>query len=204
MGGRIIAPAAAGQFYRQGQFLAARVQPNFEAALILAMSTALVLAPLARGRIPTAIVVAVAGVIALIRLLRWRLWAARRRPDLWCLGIGYGWIAVGLMMLSYAWFTGSATPTALHALTVGALGTLTFNVMARIASAQAKRDPASSRIPVAGTVLIAMATLARLLAGSSAGGRNALLLGAAACWSAAFIALFGFLVSWVRRGTKDV
>ncbi|MGC1816536.1 MAG: NnrS family protein, partial [Casimicrobiaceae bacterium] len=34
MGGRIIAPAAAGQHYRQGGTLAARVQPKIEAALL--------------------------------------------------------------------------------------------------------------------------------------------------------------------------
>lgn len=40
MGGRIIAPAAAGQFYRQGEDLAARVQPRIEGWLIAVMLVA--------------------------------------------------------------------------------------------------------------------------------------------------------------------
>ena len=40
MGGRIIAPAVAGQFYRQGAKLDARVQPRVEAGLIVAMAIA--------------------------------------------------------------------------------------------------------------------------------------------------------------------
>ena len=37
MGGRIIAPAVAGHFYRSGRFLAARVQPRLERTAIVFM-----------------------------------------------------------------------------------------------------------------------------------------------------------------------
>src|SRR5450759_1841417 len=41
MGGRIIAPTVAGQFYRQGGKLDARVQPRIEGGLIIAMAVAI-------------------------------------------------------------------------------------------------------------------------------------------------------------------
>jgi uncharacterized protein involved in response to NO len=42
MGGRLIAPLIAGQFYRQGGNLDARVQPRIEGGLIIAVATAVV------------------------------------------------------------------------------------------------------------------------------------------------------------------
>ncbi len=197
MGGRIIAPAAAGQFYRQGQYLGPRVQPRLEAGLIASVVVALILAVIPWGRVPAGIAIAAAGVMALVRMLRWRLWAARARPDLWCLGVGYAWIAVGLLLFARAWLAGGAVTTALHALTVGALGTLTLNVMARVAVTRARLDPARVRAPVIGTVLIAAATCARLAAAHVAGG-DSLLLTAAACWSGAYALLLALLVH-VRR-----
>ncbi len=51
MGGRIIAPATAGQIHRQGGNLAARVQPRLEGALIVAMLCAVVAAAVGLARI---------------------------------------------------------------------------------------------------------------------------------------------------------
>src|SRR5574337_950702 len=88
MGGRILAPAVAGQFYRQGRNLAARVQPRIEAASLILVGIAIVAAA-----------VPAAGVAAFVRLVRWRIWECEGRPDLACLGIGYTWLAVGLVAL---------------------------------------------------------------------------------------------------------
>jgi uncharacterized protein involved in response to NO len=38
----------------------------------------------------------IAAVLAAARLVRWRLWALRGRPDLLCVASGYGWLAAGL------------------------------------------------------------------------------------------------------------
>jgi uncharacterized protein involved in response to NO len=67
-----------------------------------------------------------AAMLAVVRLARWRLWACAGRPDLWCLGVGYLWLVIGLALLGLSWSVqllpaGSAT----HAVTLGALGTLT-------------------------------------------------------------------------------
>ncbi len=199
MGGRIIAAAAAGQFHRQGVIPWRRVQPRLEAGLIVAMATAIVLAPFPSVRLATATAAFIAGATAFVRVLRWRLWATRRRPDLWCLGIGYAWIALGLLIFADAYFAGFALTTALHALTIGALGTLTLNVMVRVRLVHARLDPAGARAPVIGTVLITIAATARLMAGVAAADRNDLLLVAAACWSVAFIALLVLIIHARRQ-----
>ena len=83
MGGRILAPAAAGQFYRQGRRLDTRVQPRIESGLIIAMAVAAVAAAFAGEPQFTrvgAIAMVAAGLLAAARLLRWRLWSLRDRP----------------------------------------------------------------------------------------------------------------------------
>ena len=185
MGGRIIAPAVAGQLERQGLRLAPRVQPRMEGALIMLMALATV-ASLLSWRIGVGALCALAGFLAAVRLGRWRPWALRGRADLACLALGYGWLALGLALYGAAVLVGRHEAPALHIITVGAIGTLTFNVMARGWLLQARLDPATFPTIVWGTTLIAVATLAR------AAGQY---VPAALCWSGAFallLALFAF------------
>lgn len=188
MGGRIIAPAAAGQLYRQGSTLAARVQPRIEAAIIVAIAVAVVSAVVPQLALVLRLACAAAGALAFVRLLRWRLWTCAGRPDLLCLGAGYAWLAVGLLAIALA--VGSSLRTAaLHLVTVGALGTLTFNVMAGSMLARARRSSADERRLVWGTVSIGLATACRVAAAAAPGHALELLIAAAACWSAAFLML---------------
>ena len=75
------------------------------------------------------------------------------------------------------------------ALDVGALGTLTFNVMANTMLLKARRAPAGEPLLVWGTTLIGIATACRVAAALVSGGALELLTAAAGCWSAAFLIL---------------
>ena len=193
MGGRIIAPAAAGQLHQQGDALAHRVQPRIEGALIVLMLLAAAAAAL--GRYPWAgLCCMAAGALAALRMARWRLPALRGRPDLLCLGAGYAWLAAGLVATGYALAAGQRIATPLHLITVGSIGTLTINVMALTWLRLARRDPARARIPVYATALIAVAAVSRVFSGA---GPAALML-AAGCWAAAYLLLL-LLFARTRR-----
>lgn len=185
MGGRIIAPLVAGQLERQGARLAARVQPRLEGALILVMAASLLVPPLTVA----------AGALAALRMARWRLWALRGRADLLCLASGYAWLALGLAAFGLASTLGRGETRALHLITVGALGTLTFNVMAQSRLLRLRRDAAREGLIVAGTALLAAATVLR--AGF------AWYAEAAACWSAAYLLLLAILLRPRRRDMRD-
>jgi uncharacterized protein involved in response to NO len=129
---------------------------------------------------------AVAGAIAAVRLARWRLWALRGRADLLCLASGYAWLALGLAAFGAAAALGRHEPQALHLITAGAIGTLTFNVMALSWLRTRRRDPAREPLIVAGTALIAAATLLRVAFEHYAA--------AAVCWSLAFTLLLGIFL----------
>ncbi len=184
MGGRFISAIAAGEFHQQNKVLAVRVQPAIEAALLVTMAIAIVSAVVPGGDVASRLACAAAGALALVRLLRWRLWACRGRPDLLCLGAGYAWLALGLLALAGA-PAGSWRTAALHLVTVGALGTLTLNVMANTLLLKARRAPARQWMPATATTLVGCATLLRVAAVAVPGHAAGLLVAAALCWAAA-------------------
>ena len=197
MGGRLIAPTVAGQYYRQGGKLDARVQPRIEGGLITAMAIAAAASVFAGS--PALVMLAAAaaadaGALSAARQLRWRLWALRGRPDLLCLAAGYGWLALGLLLYGAALAAGRYQTAALHIITVGALGTLTLNVMAMTWTLKARQDPSRDRVRVGATVLVGVAALARVLAGLAVFDALSLLVIAAAAWSSAFALLLVLLV----------
>jgi len=191
MGGRIIAPAAAGAARQAGHHLEARVQPRLEAALLLAMTVALASALLPGTAAIQAAAMLAAAVAAGARLLRWRLWWSRHRLDLLCLGAGYAWLVIGLLLWAASTLLGVPDRgEAMHALTVGAMGTLTVSVMARTWLVKAGADPAAAPEPVIGTLLLAGAAVLRLL---KPGSEPALLL-AALLWALAYLMLLGLFL----------
>ncbi len=186
MGGRIIAPAIAVASERAGRRLEARIQPRIEGALLTLMLAAIVAAAYPAGRPVAGALLLAAAVLTTARLVRWRIWRCRARPDLLCLSAGYAWLATGLWLLGGSWSIGGiGATTAIHALTVGALGTLTTSVMARVRYLRAKRDPATMRVLPSITILIALAAGLRI----GAGGAESLLWLAALCWSTGFVLL---------------
>ena len=201
MGGRIIAPAAAGQLYRQGDSLVARVQPKIEGLLLASMAAAVAFIVLPGYELVPRVACAAAGVFALVRLLRWRLWACNGRRDLLCLGTGYAWLAFGLLAIAGS-APGNLRTAALHVITIGALGTLTANVMANTVLLKARRQPAMEWIPSLVTVLIGAATLSRVAAALADAHAVDLLMLAAACWSLAFGAVFWLVQQCVLASVR--
>jgi uncharacterized protein involved in response to NO len=192
MGGRIIAPTVAGQFHRQGHKLQARVQPQIEAALLVLMTIASVASALRAQSVflfVAAVATIAAGVLAAVRIVRWRIWALRGRRDLVCLAAGYAWLALGLILYGTALVAGRYEIAALHVITVGSLGTLTINVMAMTWTLKRRLDPSRASLNIAASLLIAGATLARVLAAIDLDRRTAWLVAAAVCWSSAFALL---------------
>ncbi len=206
MGGRLIAPTVAGQIYRQGGNLEARVQPRVEGALIIVLAVAIAVlaletlvadaSPLAKA---SGGALVLAGVLAALRLARWRLWRLERRPDLLCLGAGYAWLATGLVLfgLTHARPAGTAAADtlAIHVITIGSLGTLTLNVMAMTRLPALRLPAASTRLPIVGTLLLGAATLLRVAFGSYA----ASLLAATLCWTVAYVLLLVVLLTAKRQ-----
>tara|TARA_R110000823_G_scaffold144958_3_gene275053 strand:- start:4095 stop:5240 length:1146 start_codon:yes stop_codon:yes gene_type:complete len=208
MGGRLIAPAAVGAFRERGLQLDVRVQPRLESLLLLLLAAAVVTLSIPITRPTSGILMLAAGLVAAVRLCRWRLWHCRR-PDLWAAGIGYGWVALGMVVLGATSLHGAGQRTALHLVTLGGLGTLASVVMARQHFLRQWKRPPRALLMLGTTGLMATATLARLAADVFPGVRIEALWLAAAAWSASLVWLAAHLLfdlpgSAATSSTKSV
>ncbi|MBA4721752.1 MAG: NnrS family protein [Alcanivorax sp.] len=183
MGGRIIAPLAAAAWQQRGEVLRARVQPRLEGLLLIIFGLAWGSAW--RYPVLTGLLLNALGALVLARLWRWRLWSVPR-PDLWLLGQGYGWLALGLSGIGLALISGHAITTPLHGITVGALGSLSCGVMARQAGPRHRGWVPPHRPMVAVMVLLNAAAAARWGAEIAP---SWLLPAASLCWSLAYLTL---------------
>jgi len=190
-GGRVIAPAVAGAIERRGGRLESRVQPLIEGVLIALIAASLPLSLVPATRTVAGIALVAAGILVLTRLARWRMWLCWSRVDLLCLGVGYGWLGFGLLLtgVARAFDAGVTTADATHAVTVGALGTLTANMMLRTRRLHLRQDPA---MPLACALLTLLMSLAAILRIAGVGQQSLWL--AAASWSAALIMLSALLM----------
>jgi uncharacterized protein involved in response to NO len=133
-----------------------------------------------------------AAVVQAFRLARWRGEATGQEPLLWILHVGYGWLPLGLFLLgTSAWFPYLVT-TAIHVLTVGAMGTMILAVMTRATLGHTKRPLVAGRGTLWIYILMPIATAARGLAPYLNVDYGAVLGFAGICWIAAY-ALFVFL-----------
>jgi uncharacterized protein involved in response to NO len=104
-----------------------------------------------------------AAVLQAVRLARWQGGATLREPLLWILHVGYAWLPVGLALLgAAAWMPGLAT-TAIHALTVGAMGTMILAVMTRATLGHTKRELTAGRGTLVAYLLVLAAAVARVV-----------------------------------------
>jgi uncharacterized protein involved in response to NO len=136
-----------------------------------------------------------AGIGLALRLVRWRGAATLREPLLWVLHLGYGWLALGLLLLAAGGFM-PALPqtTAIHALTIGAIGTMTLAVMTRATLGHTGRPLAAGPRTTTIYLLVTLAAVLRLTA--LLGGSHYLLMLslAGAAWSGAFgLFVFSYL-----------
>lgn len=203
MGGRIIAPAVAGHLLRQQRTLQARVQPHIEGAVLILLFIALALYPLPSqlSEQLAGAVVLTCGLLTAVRLARWQLWHCLDRADLLLLGAGYAWLALGLSLLGCALlFKPALLSAGVHAITVGALGTLTLTVMARTQLMQRFRDPNARPLSHVAGVLMNCAALVRVIPALLGQPSSAGLLSAAVLWSLSFLLLLR--VFWQSRGER--
>ncbi|MGQ4880670.1 NnrS family protein [Billgrantia sp. LNSP4103-1] len=203
MGGRVIAPAVNGYLMRASRQASAGVQPRIEGALIVLLGLAPLMMLWTTLRPLAALMVLAAGLLVLWRIRGWKPLLCRGRPDLQMLMLGYAWIAIGLILLARHWWVSQHASTTLHALTVGALGTLASGIMLRHAILRAKRRPEQegALLPLAG--LFAVATMLRLGAFEAGSAWLVLLWLSAAAWSLGWLVVAWRLTVWSPLALRE-
>lgn len=141
----------------------------------------------AMPRMLTAPLLIAAGILAALRLVRWQGHHTRAEPLLFILHVGMAWLAVGLALLGIG-DAGVIVPpsSAVHALTVGAVGTMTLAVMSRATLGHTGRALVAGPGTLAIYVCINLAAICRVAAGLIDVLYLDLLIVSGAAWIAAF------------------
>ncbi len=135
----------------------------------------------------TGVLLALSGLAHLVRLARWRGWAARREPLVWIFHLGYGWLGLALLLLGASVLDPAIPRTVgVHALTAGAIGVMTLAVMTRSSRGHTGRPLHADAATAAIYLAINASALARIVAPFTGAGQQSLLMLSAGLWVLAF------------------
>ena len=135
-----------------------------------------------------AVVAGVAGLLVIARSIHWGFLKTLGNPILWILHIGHAWIGAGLLLKAASAASLRIPPSvATHALTAGAIGTLTLGMMARVTLGHTGRKIRASHLMTAGFFAISASALLRVLGPwLRIDLTKPVLIASGVCWSLAF------------------
>ena len=141
----------------------------------------------------TGILAFAAAAVHGFRLSRWKGFATTSNPLLFVLHAAYFWLPVGYVLLGCAVFGWLFTPTAaLHALTMGAVGSMVLAVTTRVALGHTGRALQAARLTVLAYWIFMFAVVLRILGPFYAGHYLLMIDLSALGWVLAFV-----LFTWV-------
>jgi len=127
---------------------------------------------------------ALAALLQLIRLYRWKPWKTLRDPLVWMLHLSWAWIPAGTLLWTLAELDRVPVSAAVHALGIGAVASMILSVASRAALGHTGRPLHSHPLLTAAIVLLALSAASRIVA--SLGADPAWLWVSLAGWVLAF------------------
>jgi len=162
LGGRVVPAFTTNALRRAGEERFPVSRTPVEMASILSMAF-LVVAEITVPEGP------IAGTLALfaaaangVRLAGWRGHKVLDQPILWIIHLAYAWLVVGLAFKGAAHFELISQATALHVLTVGAVGSMTLGVMTRAGLGHTGRSLRVSPWVTTAYILISLSAAVRV------------------------------------------
>lgn len=108
----------------------------------------------------------IAGFAALanaLRMLRWQSFKTLDQPIVWVMHLGYLWLVIGFVLKASALLGDSISEiSAIHALTVGAVGTMTIGIMTRAALGHTGRFIQASPAVTTAYIMMTVAAIVRV------------------------------------------
>jgi uncharacterized protein involved in response to NO len=162
-------------------------EDRFDIAALIVAAVALLSWAFAPDTRTSSWVVTIAGLAVFLRLSRWRGRHTGAEPLLLILHIGYGWLAFGLLLLGINGLTDLLPATAaLHALTAGAIGTMTLAVMTRATLGHTGRPLSAGPATKVIYGLVTIAAILRVLSPFAGAHLEPVLWMGGAAWAGAF------------------
>ena len=163
IGGQLMPRFTHGAYVAQGITLRIKPHPRIEAATLFSMLLVVVTDLIAIDHPVNGWAVLLTATACGIRLTGWYPFQNAVPPILWVLQLGYLWLVAGLALRGLAQLTGFISiATAIHAVTMGAMGTLILGIMTRVTLAHTGRPLETPRSVVVGYGLLSLASLVRV------------------------------------------
>ncbi|MDA0654794.1 MAG: NnrS family protein [Proteobacteria bacterium] len=164
IGGRVIPAFTTNVLHKNGETTLPTSHHVIESTSII-LVFGMLLADLAQlSPFITGIIALGAAVVNAVRLAGWCGHKTLGQPILWVIHLGYLWLVIGLALRGWALIGGPmAHSDAIHALTIGAIGTMTLGIMTRAALGHTGRPLTVSRATGWAYGLITAAAVVRLV-----------------------------------------
>ncbi len=189
VGGRIVPSFTRNWLVKAGSAVVPAPFSRFDKVAIGALLVALLVWSFVPEGYVTALLAAIAAGLHAARLARWHGWRTVDEPLLLALHIGYVFVPLGMLAVGMAAMGWLSAPSALHVLTVGAIGNMTLAVMTRTSLGHTGRALAASPMTSFAYLAMALAAAIRPFAELIPSEYHLILAVSGACWMAAF-ALF--------------
>jgi uncharacterized protein involved in response to NO len=145
-----------------------------------------------------------AGLAHVGRMARWYGWMTWREPLVLILHLGYGWLALSLLLLGASIVGAGLQPAdALHALTTGSVGAMTLAVMTRASLGHTGRPRHAGPMTVGIYTLVNVGAALRVFGPSTDLPIHAILGLAAVCWSGAYLLFAAVYGPFLLRASLD-
>lgn len=190
MGGRVTPSFTSSAIGHANPNVKVRQSPKLDRFVMIATWAVLVVDVLWPEQWLGGLVALVAAGLHGVRLAGWQGLKTLANPILWVLHLGYLWLVVGLAVKGLADFGLLAQADALHALTIGAIGTMTLAIMTRAALGHTGRTIAAKPVIVAAYGLVSLAAVLRVAVGLWPDHTLVLTMAAGVAWVLAFAAFF--------------
>ena len=186
MGGRIIPSFTRNWLVKSGVKTLPAPFDRFDTVSLALLLLALVSWTASPDSWLTALAAAVAACAQAYRVVRWQGWRTIDEPILLILHVSYAFIPVGLLAIAASALAWLSPPSALHLLTVGVIGNMTFAVMTRASLAHTGRVVSASASTSLAYLALLVAAVVRPFAEIIPDAYHLLLSISGGCWIAAF------------------
>lgn len=205
VGGRITPSFTRNWLKGQGKADTVHTDPVLEKVAIILAFLLLPLHALGAWEWLTGLTALLAGVAVLARLARWSGLSTLGEPILFVLHLGYAWVGTAFLLeagsLLFDWLPYT---TAWHAMTAGAVGTLTLAVMTRATLGHTGRPIAANALTMACYTLVTMAAVVRVFGPLlKPEGYASLVIAAGVLWSLAFLCYLAAFWRPLTRARAD-
>lgn len=123
----------------------------------------------------------------IVRFAGWQGWRTLKSPILWILHLGYVWLILSLVLMALADFGWVSMTDALHAFTIGAIGTFVLGIMSRASLGHTGRAVHAAPLTIAAYVLVTIAGALRVVVIVFDAATLELVMVSGVAWSLAFV-----------------